>query len=211
MVKLDFCNAFNSVHRDRLLEAMHDLAPAIYPLVYSVYSSPSNLFCGETTIESAKGVQQGDCLGPLDFCLAIHHLGAGLRSAFSVMYLDDVMISGAMEDILHDLSVIKEAEEIDLTLNYAKSEIICNNATVRGILTCSLPSPQVVQPQKASLLGSPLGDVGSIDSYLAEKIKDLRLMDARFTYMSAHDSLTLLLHSFSIPRLHGHCTLLSVK
>ena len=125
--------------------------------------------------------------------------------------VDDVMISEAMEDILHDLSVIKEAEEIDLTLNHAKSEIICNNATVRGILTCSLPSPQVVQPQKASLLGSPLGDVGSIDSSLAEKIKDLRLMDARFTYMSAHDSLTLLLHSFSIPRLHGHCALLSVK
>ena len=117
------------------------------------------------------------------------------------MYLDDVTISGVMEDILHNLSVIKEAEEIGLTLNNTKSEIICNDATVRGILICSLPGAQVVEPQKASLLGSPLGDVGSIDSTLAENTKARRLMSARFTYMSAQDSLTLLRHSFSIPRL----------
>ena len=201
LVKLDFCNAFNSVRRDRMLEAVRDLAPAIYPLVYSAYSSPSNLHWGETTIKSASGVQQGDPLGPLLFCLSIHHLCAGLKSAFSVMYLDDVTIGGAMDDILHDLAVIKEAEQIGLTLNNAKSEIICDDATIRGILICSLPGAQVVQPQKATLLGSPLGDVGSIDFSLAEKTKALRLMSTRFTYMSAHDSLTLLRHSFAIPRL----------
>ena len=159
------------------------LAPAIYPLVYSAYSWPSSLLWGETTIESARGVKQGNPLGPLLFCLAIHHLCAGLRSVFSVMYLDNVKIGGPMEDILHNLSVIKEAEEIGLTLNNTKSEIICNDATIRGILICSLPGAQVVEPQKASLLGSPLGDVGSIDSTLAEKTKARRLMSTRFTYM----------------------------
>ena len=39
VVKLDFSNAaFNSVRRDKILEAVHDLAPEIYPLVHSAYS-----------------------------------------------------------------------------------------------------------------------------------------------------------------------------
>ena len=33
VVKLDFRNAFNSVHRDRILEAACDLQTLIYPLV----------------------------------------------------------------------------------------------------------------------------------------------------------------------------------
>ena len=50
------------------------------------------------------------------------------------MYLDDVTIGGDLEDILHDLSVIKEAEVLGLTLNNEKSEIICKDATVRGTI-----------------------------------------------------------------------------
>ena len=45
-------------------EAVHDVAPEIYPLVHSAYSSPSTLLGGDHTIMSAEGVQQGDPLGP---------------------------------------------------------------------------------------------------------------------------------------------------
>ena len=64
MVKLDFRNAFNSIRRDRMLEAVRDLAPTIYQLVHSAYSSSSCLVWGEHTIQSAEGVQQGDPLVP---------------------------------------------------------------------------------------------------------------------------------------------------
>ena len=37
LVKLDFTNAFNSICRDKMLEAVHDLAPSIYPLAHSAY------------------------------------------------------------------------------------------------------------------------------------------------------------------------------
>ena len=40
-------------------------APSLFPLVHSAYSSPSTLFWGDKTIQSAEGVQQGDPLGPL--------------------------------------------------------------------------------------------------------------------------------------------------
>ena len=103
MIKLDFHNAFNYVRRDKMLEAVRDLAPTVYPLVHSAYSAPSTLFWGDHIIMSAEGVQQGDPLGPLLYCLSIYRHFANLRSAFCVMYLNDVTIVGNMEDILHDL------------------------------------------------------------------------------------------------------------
>jgi len=39
LLKLDFKNAFNSVRQDEMLGAVQELAPNIYPLVYSAYSS----------------------------------------------------------------------------------------------------------------------------------------------------------------------------
>ena len=42
LVKLDFTNAFNSICTDKMLEAIHDLAPSIYPLAHSAYSASSS-------------------------------------------------------------------------------------------------------------------------------------------------------------------------
>ena len=39
------------------------------------------------------------------------------------MYLDDTMVGGSVEDVLHDLEVIKEAEDLGLSLNNSKAEI----------------------------------------------------------------------------------------
>jgi len=177
-----------------MLEAVRELAPDIYPLVYSAYSSPSILYWGARHIQSAEGVQQGDPLGPLLFCLSLHCHCTQLKSEFCVMYLDDVTVGGAMEDILHDLTVIKNLEKMGLTLNNSKSEIICEDTPIRQtIITCtSLPGAQVVDPDRVSLLGSPLGDVSSIDDSLSEKIQALQVMGARFQYLSAHNSLILL-------------------
>ena len=48
MLKVDFCNyAFNSIRRDKVLHSVLDLAPEIYPLVFSAYSKPSLLFFWE--------------------------------------------------------------------------------------------------------------------------------------------------------------------
>ena len=48
------------------------------------------------------------------------------------MYLDDVSLGGPLDDILHDIIVIKATEKLGLFLNNSKSEIICVDATVRG-------------------------------------------------------------------------------
>lgn len=201
ILKLDFSNAFNSIRRDKVLEAVQAFCPDLYSLVYSSYSAPSLLFWGESTIESREGVQQGDPLGPLLFCLAIHRHCGQLRSPLRVMYMDDVSVGGALDDVLHDLHVIKDARDLGLMLNHAKCELVCRDVTARHHLVVALPGVKIVDPDNVSLLGSPLGGVPSIDKALEEKIQALKLMGSRLQHMSAHDALTLLRHSFSIPKL----------
>ena len=43
-----------------------------------------------------------------------------------------------MEDVLHDLDVIRAAECLGLSLNPAKCEIICHDNTVRGQVIANL-------------------------------------------------------------------------
>ena len=110
-------------------------------------------------------------------CLPIATVPVCMKSAFSVMYLDDVTIGGHLENISHDLNVIKKAKVLGLSLNNEKSEIICEDATVRGAILCPLPGAQVILPEEATLLGSPLSEIASIDASLKEKTKVLHLHD----------------------------------
>ena len=106
-----------------------------------------------------------------------------------------------MDDIAYDLSVVRDAEVLGLSLNGSKSEIISNDLSVSEAILASLPGAQLVSPSRATLLGSPLGDLSSIDQCLEEKVESLQLMASRLQHLSSHDSLFLLRHSLSIPRL----------
>ena len=66
LLKIDFKNAFNSVHRDFVLKFIREKVPAIYGFVYQCYEESSYLFFGDDTLNSSKGVQQGDPLGIMD-------------------------------------------------------------------------------------------------------------------------------------------------
>ena len=100
MFKLDFKNAFNSIRRDLMLSRTLERVPVAFPLAYISYRQPSFLFHGEYTIESCEGVQQGDPLGPLLFCIAIHDLINTVKSEFSVFYLDDGILGGSSKDVI---------------------------------------------------------------------------------------------------------------
>lgn len=55
MLKVDFCNAFNSIRRDKVLHSVLELAPEIYPLFFQ--HTASRLFCLlETTLLSLPKV-----------------------------------------------------------------------------------------------------------------------------------------------------------
>ena len=67
IVNLDFANAFNSLHRDVMLDAVFNTVPEIYKLCHLCYSNMSILRYGSRLILSQEGTQQGNPLGPLLF------------------------------------------------------------------------------------------------------------------------------------------------
>ena len=139
LIKLDFKNAFNTLRRDRMLHSVKDLCPDIFPFVFSVYHSSSFLFWEDKQILSAEGVQQGDPLGPLLFCLTLHQFLVQLKSPLCIGYLDDVSLGGSTKTLMSDMAVIRKAEDIGLILNSAKSEIISSDSNTSGQLLQGLP------------------------------------------------------------------------
>jgi hypothetical protein len=83
-VKIDFSNAFNSVRRNVILEAVQRHIPELLPYASSCYSEPSSLTFGGHRIASETRAQQSDRLGPLYFCLAVHELLTSMQSELAL-------------------------------------------------------------------------------------------------------------------------------
>ena len=80
-----------------------------------------------------------------------------------------------------------------------------SSAGTPTLLTSSCPGPwpdlMVTSPDKANLLGAPLGDVDSISEAILEKTRKLRIMGERLLHLHAYDTFLPLRHSITIPRL----------
>ena len=185
-----------------MLEAVSQFAPDLYPFVHSAYEKPSSLFYGDSVIQSEEGIQQGDPLGPLLFCLAIHPMVLQLRSEFRVFYLDDGTLGGSVPEVLEDLQlVVKLAPALGLQLNRGKTELINDDPATKEAMLREVPGLQVLSRDVADILGSPIGSAEHIRDVIQEKIEQLQLMGDRLRLLHSHDALLLLCHSFSIPKL----------
>ena len=121
-----------------------------------------------------------------------------LNSAF---YLDDGTIWGPATDVLGNLHTIEqEASKLGLQLNLSKSELIGSDQLTSSILQAS-PDLRVVNPAEATLLGSPIGHLSSLDRAITDKLDALRTMRSRLCLLRKHDALLLLCHSLAIPKI----------
>ena len=109
MLKLDFQNAFNTTTQmgchpqGGSCQGSQGVSSRLLCLQIPILS----IFYGNSTILSAKGVQQGDSLGPLLFCLGIHDLISSLQSQFRVFYLDGRTLGSTLDEVSTDLALIE--------------------------------------------------------------------------------------------------------
>jgi len=68
-IKIDFRNAFNTLRRDAILEAIEKHFLELLPYTTSMIGNSSDLQFGEFVISSEEGAQQDDPLGSLYFCV----------------------------------------------------------------------------------------------------------------------------------------------
>ena len=173
LVKLDFTNAFNSLHRRDMLLAIKDRLPELYAYSYSAYSQPSTLFYGPYTLQSSEGPQQGDPLGPLMFSNAVQPLLESLGSELTVGYLDDLTLGGLQSQVAKDVQrVIEVGDELGLTLNISKCELIANTGV--SVSDPLLRRFQRVDVGDSTLLGAPLFPGQVIDTFWSERLTRCR-------------------------------------
>ena len=146
--------------------------------------------------------QQRVPLGPLLFCLTIQPLLLKLRSAFSVFYLDDGTIGGSAEDIIRDLRIVEyEAGLASLELNHAKTELVCDDVVTCNAVLSAFSDFKQICCNCATLLGTPLGSVGLIDSILMSKVDKLKIIGERLQDLLSQDALLILRNSMAIPKV----------
>jgi hypothetical protein len=203
LLKVDFSNAFNSVRRDVLLEAVAAYIPDLLPYASSSYTAHSSLTFGEHRLSSEMGAQQGDPLGPLYFCLAVHKLLTSMKSELTIGYLDDFSLGGEADVVADDFTELEtRAQELGLTINRAKCEVIGHTVDTRAQLLARGVDIREVKAKDAILLGSPLLPGAGVDAVLATKREELQTLASRLPLMPAHDSLFLLRNVVTTARLN---------
>ena len=95
----------------------------------------------------------------------------------------------------------KEAGIVGLDLNPQKSEVISINPDLIATVQSALSVIRVVNQADATLLGSPIGDIGSIRVAIDAKTTMLKCLRERLHYLTCHDAYLLLRHSLAIPKL----------
>jgi len=206
VVKLDFFNAFNSLHRFDMLSAVYSRIPDLYSYCCSAYSQPSVLFYGPHTVLSHKGPHQDDPLGSLLFCNTIHPMLSSLKSDLKLGYMDDVSLGGPVDTVGSDiLEISKVGSSMGFTLNPSKCELIAHQDL--SVKDDCLLSFVRVNVSDATLLGAPLFPVTVLDKAWSDRCADLARAVDRLDDVSSQDVLIVLMSFFSAPKvLHLRCS-----
>ena len=129
ILQIDFKNAFNSVKRNNVLEAVAKFLPSVAPFASFCYSQHSHVHFNNIYLMSQLGVQQGDPLGPLLFSLAlwpiIKQIETKLRNLVQHnWYLEDGILAGTHQQLCTALNFLTNLSEgCGLELRNEKCEL----------------------------------------------------------------------------------------
>ena len=201
---LDFSNAFNSVAREVIAQAVRTHAPGLYRMTKWAYGGPTPLVMvgGDqcVVIPSSQGVRQGDPLGPLLFSMAIRGKVERLQqavhqeeTAYVTSYLDDIALVSANPHLMPQIQAIfapgpgMERPPDGIALNVAKTRV--DNMGTLHQSAAGLP-----------VLGSLVGNVAARRQFLVDKMEPLRIQLLRLRHLPRQQAL-LLLRMCLVPQL----------
>ena len=195
LVKIDFANAFNSIRRDCMMDEVNRLFPSASAYIHSSYAEASYLQCGDGHIMSAEGVQQGDPIDPLLFCLTIQPIIKKLKCPLNAWYMDDGTIAGPIDVVSHDYHMLtEEATKVGLKINQQKCEVL------NGSDNALFSSAKVLTPSNFSLLGAPVTQL-STEFLLVKKKEEIQNTLSKLSILSQHHAYKILQLSFGSPKL----------
>ena len=129
------------------------------------------------TISSESGVQQGDPMGSLLFCLVLQKLVSAIAEdkdcsslLFHKWYIDDSVIAGPKQAVAHALSIIQDlGPPLGLHINIAKCELYspCDLSLFPSDMK-RFTSPHI------EILGAPIGDIIFCGKFVAQKRAEAR-------------------------------------
>ncbi|KAL0221229.1 hypothetical protein RCL1_001083 [Eukaryota sp. TZLM3-RCL] len=160
---LDFSNAFNAIKRASILTSINN-SPicSLFPYFHAQHSMNSKLIFHSYSVASSSGVKQGDPLGPLLFCMAIHEIILKFKQLFPgidvVGYMDDLTLLGKSEELKVALPVFADlAAGIGLMLNAKKCLFLCQEDVECPILN-NIKIPTIdFRTDALCLLGAYIG------------------------------------------------------
>ena len=201
-VKIDFKNAFNTLRRDAILEAIAKHFPELLSYAASTISTSADLQFGEFVLLSEEGAQQGDPLGPLYFCLVFKELLESLQSELVLGFLDDVAVGDEAETVIRDFILLETtAKNIGLEVKRSKCEVVGHTNETRNMFRAHNITLPETTASTVIFLGAPMSAGQHLDSVLESKRDELRLLTRRLELMPSHDSLFLLRNVLAAPRL----------
>eukprot|EP00731_Ephydatia_muelleri_P027500 Em0019g373a len=172
VLKIDLHNAFNRVSRQAVLNACALHIPELLPWSQWCYGQHPALWHSLGTISSEIGVQQGDPLGPLLFCLVLQQITSAIAEdvdceslLFHHWYIDDGVVAGPVAAIARVLAIIQESgPPLGLNINIAKCELFSSrdlSSFPEEMRRSNVPHFEI--------LGAPIGDLVFCATFVAQK------------------------------------------
>eukprot|EP01034_Spumella_vulgaris_P043911 gene43911-54564_t len=176
-VKVDCKNAFNTVLRRKLLEAVEKFCPGMYDWVKVNHINVTKLWhtCAELAkkdadfLNSEEGVQQGEVGGPVNFCLAIQQILEDLNLMLIVegggalyAYMDDLIMMGPLATVCKVWpELVNRLLDVGLEVNIPKCRVYHENLATLG--TNTLPIDEA--KDGIVMVGVPIGSEQFIYNY----------------------------------------------
>jgi hypothetical protein len=129
-LSVDIKNAFNTIDRAHVLRSVSEKLPGLAAFAYWCYATPSHLIYGPSILLSSAGVQQGDPLGTLLFCLGIDQTLRTVKDAHPdldilAFYADDGTLAAPSDTLIAAfLRLTRELAEINLVVNTKKCYLL---------------------------------------------------------------------------------------